>query len=156
MAVGSVELQVISTRYLLAGRVAGREAGLVSKTTPGGYRGQLFWVYDVCESVLFATMAEVAAEAPGIERTAWLADLERQLRVDAIVGANHCTALDEWCDGHEEQFIALVAEAARRLAERGSITARQAARWNVVDDRPVIWPAIASWIPRRSSRSPAR
>ena len=27
-----------------------------SKTTPFEYRGQLFWVFDVCESILFAEM----------------------------------------------------------------------------------------------------
>jgi hypothetical protein len=32
-----------------------------------------------------------------------------------------------------------VAEAARRLAERGSITAQGAVGWIVLDDQPVIW-----------------
>jgi hypothetical protein len=111
----------------------------VSKTVPGEYRGHLFWVFDVCESVLFATMADIAAEVPESERTAWLAGLEQQLRVDAILGASQCIALDEWCEGHEEEFIALVAEAARRLAERASITAQQAVGWIVLDDQPIIW-----------------
>lgn len=111
----------------------------MSKTTPGGYRGHLFWVFDVCESILFATMAEIAAQAPEDERSAWLADLEQQLRVDAILGADQFIALDEWCAGHEEQFVELVAGAARRLAERGHITARQAAEWIVLDSEPIIW-----------------
>lgn len=57
----------------------------------------------------------------------------------AVVGANLAVPLDQWCDGHEEQFLALVAEAGRRLAERGTITARQAAAWTVLDGTPVIW-----------------
>lgn len=111
----------------------------MSKTTPGGYRGHLFWVFDVCESILFATMAEIAAQAPEHERSAWLTDLEQQLRVDAILGADQFIALDEWCAGHEEQFVELVAEAARRLADRGRITSQQAADWIVLDDEPIIW-----------------
>jgi hypothetical protein len=125
--------------YPLARHAAARQAGLVSKTAPGEYRGQLFWVFDVCESVLFATMAGIAARAPESERTARLTGLEHQLRVDAILGASQCIALDEWCEGHEEEFIALVAEAARRLAGRGSITAQQAACWIVLDGQPIIW-----------------
>lgn len=111
----------------------------MSKTTAGEYRGRLFWVFDVCESILFATMADLASQRPESERTAWLIDLERQLRVDAIVGADHAIDLDQWCDGHEEQFIALVAEAAGHLQERRRITAAQAAHWIVLGDDLIIW-----------------
>jgi hypothetical protein len=111
----------------------------VSKTTPFEYRGELFWVYDVCESILFAEMAGIAARVPEHARTAWLADLEQVLRVDAIMGADHAVLLDQWCDGHEDEFTDLVARAAQRLARRGSVTARQAAEWIVIDGNPVIW-----------------
>ena len=120
-------------------RIAAGQAGPVSKTTPGEYRGQPFWVFDVCESVLFATMAQIAAEAPERERDAWLRDLEHQLRVHAVLGADQFIALDEWCGEHEEQFIELVTEAARRLAEHGRITDEQAASWIVLDSEPIIW-----------------
>ena len=111
----------------------------MSKTTPGGYRDHWFWVFDVCESILFATMADIAAQMPAHERGPWLTDLEHQLRVDAIVGADQFISLDEWCDGHEEQFIDLVARAAQRLAERDHITAQEAAEWIVLDQEPIIW-----------------
>jgi hypothetical protein len=83
-------------------------------------------------------MAAVASETPAAERSAWLADLEHELRVHAIVG-DLAIPLDEWCDGHEEQFLALVAEAGRRLAGRGPITAQQAAAWIVLDGTPILW-----------------
>ena len=111
----------------------------MSKTTPFEYHGQLFWVFDVCESILFAEMADIAAQVPERERTPWLACLEQQLRADAIMGANHAVLLDQWCDGHEDEFIALAAQAAKRLGGHGSITAQQAARWIVLDGDPVIW-----------------
>jgi hypothetical protein len=108
-------------------------------TTPAEYHGFCFWVFDVCESILFAEMAAVAGETPACEHSAWLADLERQLRVHAIAGADFAIPLDQMCDGHEEQFLALVAEAGRRLAGRGTITAHQAAAWIVLDGFPIIW-----------------
>jgi hypothetical protein len=121
-------------------RSLARQAGLVSKTTPFKYRGKLFWVFDVCESILFAEMAGIAAQIPARGRTPWLAGLEEQLRVDAIVGASFAVLLDDWCDGgHEEEFIALAAQAGERLALRGRITAQQAADWIVLDGTPVIW-----------------
>lgn len=111
----------------------------MSKTTAAEYHGFCFWVFDVCQSILFAEMATVASERPAVERSGWLASLEHQLRVHAIVGADFAIPLDQWCDGHEEQFLALVTVAGRRLAERGTITAQQAAAWIVLDGTPVIW-----------------
>jgi len=111
----------------------------VSRTTPAEYHGFSFWVFDVCASILLAEMADVAAQAPAGRGSPWLTDLERQLRVHAVVGAGFAIPLDQWCDGHEDEFLALVAEAGRRLAGRGSITAPQAAAWIVLDGHPVIW-----------------
>ena len=89
-------------------------------TTSAGYYGFCFWVFDVCASILFAEMATVASLTPAAERSAWLADLEHQLRAHAIV-SDFAIPLDEWCDGHVEQFLALVTEAGRRLAGRGTV-----------------------------------
>jgi hypothetical protein len=111
----------------------------VSKTVPFDVRGQFFWVYDVWVSFLFAEMAEIAARVPEPGRTPWLAELERQLRVHAIAGASVAVPLGQWCTGHEDEFTAVAAEAARRLARRGSITAREAAGWAVLDGSPVLW-----------------
>src|SRR5262249_51523067 len=133
-------------RYRVAQPPALRKADPANATTPAEYHGFQFWVFDVCESILFAEMAAVASQAPAADRSGWLATLEHELRVHAIVGANFAILLDEWCDGHEEEFLALVTEAARRLAERGTVTAQQAADWIVLDGKPIIWrgPAAVS------------
>jgi hypothetical protein len=110
----------------------------VSQTTSAEYHGFCFWVFDVSASILFAEMAAVASQTPAAGCSAWLADLEHQLRVHAIV-SDFAIPLDEWYDGHEEQFLALVTEAGRRLAERGAITAQQAGAWVVLDGTPIIW-----------------
>jgi hypothetical protein len=111
----------------------------VSKTVPGGYHGFEFWVYDVSASILFAQMADVIAETPKRQRPEWLSALKQELRVHAILGADQYVPLGEWCDGHEEEFLAVLAEAAWRLAARGRITAEEAAAWLVCDGRPIIW-----------------
>lgn len=111
----------------------------MSKTTPAGYHGFEFWLYDVCESILFAEMAEVINEHPRRQRPDWLTALKRELRVHALVGADFYVPFDDWCDGHEEEFLAIVAEASRRLEERGRITAEEASAWVVLDGKPIIW-----------------
>jgi hypothetical protein len=111
----------------------------VSKTVPVGYHGFEFWVYDVCASILFAQMADVIAETPKRQRPEWLTALKQQLRIHAVLGADQYVPLGEWCDGHEGEFLAVLAEAARRLAARGRITAAEAAAWIVSDGQPIIW-----------------
>ena len=111
----------------------------MSKTVPAGYHGFEFWMYDVCASILFAQMADVIAETPRKQRPEWLTALKQQLRVHALLGADQYVALGEWCDGHEEGFLAVLAEAARRLAARGRITAQEAAAWAVCDGQTIIW-----------------
>jgi hypothetical protein len=88
---------------------------------------------------LFAQMADVIVETPKSRRPGWLTELKQQLRVHAVLGANQYVPLDEWCDGHEEEFLAVLAEAARRLAARGRVTAEEAAAWIVIDGLPIIW-----------------
>jgi hypothetical protein len=77
------------------------------------------------------------------------------LRVDAIVGASFAV-LDEWCDGHEDEFIALANQAGTQLAARGSITAQQAASWTVLDGTPSCGVARTLSIPLRSLSSSPR
>ena len=111
----------------------------MSKTVPAGYHGFEFWVYDVCGSILSAQMADVIAETPKRQRPKWQTALKLRLRVHAVLGANQYVPLGEWCDGHEEEFLAIVAEAARRLAARGRITAGEAAVWTVCSGQMIIW-----------------
>lgn len=112
---------------------------MVSRTVPFGYHEFKFWVYDVFASMLFAQMAEVIAQTPEPQRSAWLSELEQDLRVHAVVGAELYVALGEWYDGHEDEFLALLAEAARLLAARKRITAEDAAAWIVCYGKPIIW-----------------
>jgi hypothetical protein len=89
--------------------------------------------------VLFAQMADVITEC-GREASA----LTGYRIGAATAGGRHrwsgsLRSFDEWCDGHEQEFLAILAEAARRLAERGRITAEDAARWTVLDNHPIIW-----------------
>jgi hypothetical protein len=94
-------------------------------------------VYDVCAAILFAEMARVASETLAAGHPVWLADLEHELRVHAVASDLEIP-LDQWCDGHEEQFLTLVAEAGRRLAGRGTITAQQAAAWIILDGAAIL------------------
>lgn len=126
-------------RNAVAGGAGARQAGEVSKTVPVGYHGFEFWVYDVSASILFAQTADVIAETPKKQRSRWLSALKLQLRAQAVLGADQYISLGEWCDGHEEDFCGLLAEAARRLKARGRITAEEAAAWIVCDRQPVIW-----------------
>ncbi|REH53802.1 hypothetical protein BCF44_10223 [Kutzneria buriramensis] len=94
---------------------------------PVDYGDDLYWVYDVSLSVLFAEMAAEPSE--------W----EPELRRNAVVGANSAVPLDEWTDGRETAFIALIHAACARLATKEVITAAEAAEWRVLDDATVIW-----------------
>ena len=95
-------------------------------------------MYDVYASILFAQMADVIAETPKGQRPEWPTAL-KQLRVHAFLGANQYVHLDERCDGHEEEFLEILAEAVRRLAACGRITAKEAAAWIVCGRQPIIW-----------------
>jgi len=110
----------------------------VSKTVAGGFRGFEFWVHDVCQALLWAEMIGVVEDLPPKERPDWTTELLPRLREHAALGDLY-VPLEEWAGGHEEEFVELVARARRRLAERGTVTPQEAARWIVLDDLPVIW-----------------
>ena len=66
-------------------------------------------------------------------------EVKQQRQVHAVLGANQDVPLDEWCDRHEEEFLAALAEAARRVAARGRIAAEEAGARIVTDGLPIIW-----------------
>ena len=81
----------------------------------------------------------MASETPAAERSAWLSDLEHELRVHAVV-ADFAIPLDQ------------VVRRARRAIprrghrgwsggwpKRGTITAQQAAAWIVLDGAAILW-----------------
>jgi hypothetical protein len=110
----------------------------MSKRIAGGFRGFEFWVYDVCQALLWAEMAGVLENLPPRARSEWTADLDERLRVHAAI-ADLYVSLDEWTDGHEEEFVELVAQARDRLTERGTVTPQEAAEWIVLDGLPIGW-----------------
>ena len=107
----------------------------MSRTVPVEFRGAEFWAYDVSLSILLAEMVRVAGENP----SPWLASRLQDFRVHAVVGADFALPLDEWVEGHEDEFIALVEAACADLAPRSVITAAEVAEWRVLDDSTVIW-----------------
>lgn len=110
----------------------------MSRTKPGKFRGVSFWVYDVSAALLMAEIAEAAERLADEDDTAWLTDTIKDLRINAAI-SDFFMPMDEWARGHEDTFLALVATACRRLSERGSVTAAEAAGWMMTDDLPIMW-----------------
>jgi hypothetical protein len=106
--------------------------------TAGSYHGFDFWVYDVCQGLVFAEMAAAAEAIPRDERPGWMIEIIPELKLYAGVNDFHIP-LDEWADGHEEEFIDLVAKAKERLIARGTVTPEEAAEWFVMPDLPIHW-----------------
>jgi hypothetical protein len=112
----------------------------VSKTVPVGFRTTRFWAYDVSLSILLAETVGVAQETEQGRLAPWLAGVLDRLRVQAVVGSSFALDLDlEVDDAQREQILGYVLEACRRLRRRGTVTATEAYRWNVMPDEPVIW-----------------
>jgi hypothetical protein len=117
----------------------------MSKTTPVEFRGRGFWAFDVSLSILLAELIDVAEALGSDQRPPWLAGALPTLRVHAVVGADFLFSPDLGLEGGQlDELIGLVAEASRRLRQRRTVTAAEAAQWQVLDDHTVIWrPAAA-------------
>lgn len=112
----------------------------MSKTVPVGFRNRQLWAFDVSLSILLAETVRlgqaVAASSPG----SWLTPVLDTLRRHAILGANEYFDLDlTITDDQREQVLQIIADVARQLRHRGTITRGEAARWVVLDGHPVIW-----------------
>ncbi|SRR6266496_2291937 len=111
----------------------------MSKTTPVEFRGRGFWAFDVSLSILLAELIDIAEALEPEQRPPWLADVLPQLRIHAVVG-DFLFDLDfDLEDEPLDEFIALIAEASRRLRQRRTVTAAEAAEWRVLDDETVLW-----------------
>ncbi|MCC5576427.1 hypothetical protein IMZ11_12365 [Microtetraspora sp. AC03309] len=110
----------------------------MSKTTPGEYRDFEFWVFDVSKGILLAEMTDVIKAMEPRSRPRWLSAVLDDMCLHAAI-SDLLFSLDDWVDGHTEEFIALVEAACERLRRRGTITAEEAAAWLVSDDLHVIW-----------------
>jgi hypothetical protein len=69
----------------------------VSKKTSAQFHDFEFWVYDVCQGLLFAEMVGAAETVPVAERSDWLTGLISDLRVYAAI--NDMYIVIESCGG---------------------------------------------------------
>jgi len=105
----------------------------MSRTTSVEFRGQDFWAYDVSLSILLAELIGVAEGLGPEQCPEWLAEVLPQLRVHAVV-SDFLFDLDfGLADAQLDEFVALLEEACRRLRQRRTVTAAEAAEWQVLD-----------------------
>jgi hypothetical protein len=120
----------------------------MSRTASVSFRKRNLWAYDVSLSILLAELINVINDLGAAERPLWLSGLLPDLRRHAVMGANAHLDLDLGLNESErEQLLTLIAEADRRLRERETITAAEAAAWKVLDGHTVIWrpaPAVTT------------
>jgi hypothetical protein len=120
----------------------------MSRTASVSFRQRGLWAYDVSLSVLLAELINIISELGLAKRSRWLSELLPELRRHAVLGANAHLDLDlGLSDPEREHLLVLIAKASQRLRERETITAAEAAAWEVLDGRTVIWrsaPAVAA------------
>ena len=120
----------------------------MSRTASLSFQGRSLWAYDVSLSILLAELINVISELDLAKRPRWLSELLPELRRHAVLGANAHLDLDLGLSEPErEQLLVLIAEASRRLRARETITAAEAAAWEVLDSHAVIWrsaPTVAT------------
>lgn len=107
----------------------------MSKTVPVEYGDRFLWAYDVSFGILIFEALSVAAETPQPEGAR---EVLAKLRANAEMGANHSFALDHhsWSEPQRLFVHRIIAEAGRRLRERGVMTRAEAeARYVVGSDR---------------------
>ncbi|MGB2568550.1 hypothetical protein ACPFP2_08895 [Micromonospora citrea] len=112
----------------------------MSRTVPVGFGDRSVWAWDVSLSILLAQTVQVGEEAPEPGRAPWLAPTLFELRRHAVLGADAYFDLDLGLDAAQrEQLLEMVAEASRRLRERGPVTRDEATRWRVLGEDTVLW-----------------
>jgi hypothetical protein len=120
----------------------------MSRTASVSFRERNLWAYDVSLSILLAELINVISELDLAKRPRWLSELLPDLRRHAILGANAHLDLDlGLSESEREHLLVLIAKASQRLRERETITAAEAAAWQLLDGRTVIWrsaPAVAT------------
>lgn len=116
-----------------AGTEACDDVSAMSKTASVSFRERNLWAFDVSLSILLAELINVINDLGPDQCPLWLVDLVPDLRVHAVVGADFHLDLDlGLTDQQRRHLLALTAEACRRLHERETITAAEAASWVVV------------------------
>jgi hypothetical protein len=111
----------------------------MSKTASVSFRERNLWAYDVSLSILLAELIDVITGLGPGQCPPWLADLLPDLRRHAVVGADFHLDLDlGLTDQQRDHLLALLAQASQRLRERETVTAAEAAEWEVLDGHTVI------------------
>ena len=107
----------------------------MSKTVSVGYGDQFFWAYDVSFGILILEAIDVAAGMPQPESAG---EVLEGLRAHAQVGASWAFALDDdrWSQPQREFVHRIIAEAGRRLRERGIMTRTEAEAGYVAGNEP--------------------
>src|ERR1700735_4664039 len=105
----------------------------MSRTASVSFRERNLWAYDVSLSILLAELINVISDVDLAKRPRWLSELLPDLRRHAILGANAHLDLDLGLSQPElERLLVLIAQASRRLRERQTISADEAAAWEVL------------------------
>src|SRR5688500_4540776 len=107
----------------------------MSKTVPVSYGDQFFWAYDVTFGILILEAIDVAA---GMQRPEGAGEVLEGLRAHAQVGASWAFALDDarWSPPQRDFVHRIIAEAGRRLRERGIMTRAEAEAGYVTGNEP--------------------
>jgi hypothetical protein len=116
----------------------------VSGTTTVRFGDQYFWARDVGLSILVAETIGVIEGLSASERPWWLNAMLRDLRTVAVVPDFGLDVGAEWQGEQVDRLAGWIAEASRRLAARGAVTAAEAAAWQVDGDATVVWRGAAA------------
>jgi hypothetical protein len=107
----------------------------MSKTVPVRFGDQFFWAYDVSFGILILEAIDAAA---GMSQPEGAGEVLEQLRAHAQVGASWAFTLDDdrWSPPQRSFVHRIIAEAGRRLRERGTMTRIEAETRYVIGNEP--------------------
>ena len=110
----------------------------MSKTVPVEFGGRWFWAYDVSLGILLLGALHVAAAMPPGQRPARAEAVLEDLRTHIRVGASFAFLLDNdgWSEPQRKFVRSIIAEAGRRLRERGIIPSADASQLYTIDGKP--------------------
>ena len=107
----------------------------MSKTVSVDYEDRFIWAYDVRFGILILEAIKVAA---GMPQPGGAGELLAELRAHAQVGASWAFPLDagQWSPAQRDFVHRIIAEAGRRLRERGMMTRAEAEADYVAGNEP--------------------
>jgi len=110
----------------------------MSKTVAVEFGGRWFWAYDVSLGILLLEAIRIAVQALPEQRPPQAEAVLEDLRTHIRVGASFAFLLDadDWDEWQRSYARSIIAEAGRRLRERGMITSTEAAQRYMIDGAP--------------------